>query len=303
MSIRVGQIAGLDNVRSLASALKFGELPNSPVIYLGAFETNPLTMTSAYSTLPTGGVNYTPFLIRKIERSNGEVFDEHEINGVDIFPESVSYVTNDIMAKVMDEGTGRGARSAGYKAPACGKTGTTNDYKDAWFVGYTDQITTGVWVGLDQPKTIMDRGYGSTLALPIWTEVMKEAETRGFKAEAITPPDGTQNVVLCRECGLLLGSKTRNPYQMPLPPDLKPRASCRGHGFSLFTNRNNNQQPGAIQIPGFGQTGQPSQVGQPAQQGQFQPRPQQPRPQDGDAERVLRGIGKLLFGGDPRRDR
>ncbi len=303
MSIRVGQIAGLDNVRSLASALKFGELPNSPVIYLGAFETNPLTLTSAYSTLPTGGVNYTPFLIRKIERSNGEVFDEHEINGVDIFPESVSYVTNDIMAKVMDEGTGRGARSAGYQAATYGKTGTTNDYKDAWFVGYTDKITTGVWVGLDQPKTIMNRGYGSTLALPIWTEVMKEAETCGFKAEAIAPPDDTQNVVLCRECGLLQGRKTRNPYQMPLPPDLKPRASCRGHGFSLFTDRNNNQQPGAIPIPGFGQPGQPSQAGQPAQQGQFQPRPQQPRPQDGDAERVLRGIGRLLFGGDPRRDR
>lgn len=302
MSVRVGQIAGLDNVRSLASALKFGELPNSPVIYLGAFETNPLTMTSAYSTFPSGGINYTPYLIQKIERRDGEVFDEHQINGVDIFPESVAFVTSDMLGKVMDEGTGRGARSAGYKAPAYGKTGTTNDYKDAWFVGYTDKITTGVWVGTDQPKTIMNRGYGSTLALPVWTEVMKEAEKCGFQAEAIAPPEGTQNVVLCRECGLLQGRRTRNPYQMPLPPDLKPRATCRGHGFNLFTNRNNNQQPGGIPIPGFGQPGQPSSQGQPAEQGQFQPRPFQPGNRGGDAERVLRGIGRLLFGGDPRRE-
>jgi penicillin-binding protein 1A len=289
MSIRVGQIAGLGNVRSLAAALKFGEIPNSPVVFLGAFETNPLTMTSAFSTLAAGGINYSPYLIRKIERRDGEVFDEHEVNGVNIFPESVSFVTSDILSKVMDEGTGRGARNAGYKAPAYGKTGTTNDYVDAWFVGYTDKLTTGVWVGLDQPKTIMNKGYGSTLALPIWTEVMKTAETCGFPGEKIAPPPGTVDTVLCRECGLLQGRKTRNPYQMPLPPDLRPRGTCRGHGLGgLFTNRNDNQQPQAFPLPG-----QPG----------FAPVPMQPRVEreEGDVGRALRGIGRFLFGGDPRR--
>lgn len=182
MSVRVGQMAGTANLRDLAKALKFGEIPNSPIVSLGAFETTPVTITSAYSTFPTGGVNLAPFLIAKIERADGVVLYDNEPSGRRIFPEGVASTVSNILGRVVDEGTASGARKDGYRAPAYGKTGTTNDYHDAWFVGYTDRLTTGVWVGLDQPKTIMDRGYGSTLALPVWTEVMKAAEGRGFAA-------------------------------------------------------------------------------------------------------------------------
>jgi penicillin-binding protein 1A len=182
MSVRVGQMAGTANLRDLAKALKFGEIPNSPIVSLGTFETTPVTITSAYSTFPTGGVNLAPFLIAKIERADGVVLYENEPSGRRIFPEGVASTVSNILGRVVDEGTASGARKDGYRAPAYGKTGTTNDYHDAWFVGYTDKLTTGVWVGLDQPKTIMDRGYGSTLALPVWTEVMKAAEGRGFAA-------------------------------------------------------------------------------------------------------------------------
>ena len=74
----------------------------------------------------------------------------------------------------MTSGTAASAKSLGFKLPAAGKTGTTNDYKDAWFVGYTSALTCGVWVGFDQPTTIVARGYGSALALPVWTQVMNE---------------------------------------------------------------------------------------------------------------------------------
>jgi len=182
MSVRVGQMAGLSNLRDLARALKFGEIPNSPIISLGAFETSPVTLTSAYSTFPTGGVNLAPFLISRIEHADGSILYANEPAGRRIFPEGVASTVSNILGKVIDEGTAAEARKSGYLAPAYGKTGTTNDYRDAWFVGYTDKLTTGVWVGLDQPKTIMDRGYGSTLALPVWTEVMKAAEGRGYAA-------------------------------------------------------------------------------------------------------------------------
>lgn len=284
MSIRVGQIAGINNVRSLAQTLKFGEIPDSPVVFLGAFDTTPFTMTSAMSTFGAKGINYTPFLIDRIEHRDGRVLYQNEAHGVSIFPESVSWVTSDILSKVMDEGTGRSARNAGYTAPAYGKTGTTNDYRDAWFVGYTDKITTGVWVGLDQPKKIMDRGYGSTLALPVWTEVMKEAE-KDHAAEAIPAPAGSTQTTLCRECGLLQSNRTRNPYQMLLPSDMRPRAACRGHGGGLFTN--NRGLPQAFPIPGEVPPQLPPGV--------------RPPQEESGIGKALRGLGKFIFGGDPQR--
>lgn len=182
MSVRVGEIAGIPNIRDLAKALKLGDVPNSPSITLGAFETSPVNITSAYSTFATGGVNLSPHLISKIEHADGTVLFQYETQGRRIFPENVSWTVSNILGKVLDEGTATEARRLGYQAPAYGKTGTTNNYHDAWFVGYTDKLTTGVWVGLDQPKTIMERGYGSTLALPVWTGVMQAAESRGYVA-------------------------------------------------------------------------------------------------------------------------
>ncbi len=280
MSVRVGQIAGLANVRSLANVLKFGEIPNSPVISLGAFETTPVTITSAFSTFAAKGVNFVPFLIERIEHQDGSILYQNEIQGRPVFPESVSWVISDILGKVMDEGTATGAREAGYKAPACGKTGTTNDYNDAWFVGYTDKITTGVWVGLDQPKTIMEKGYGSSLALPVWTEVMKAAEGAGFAASKLPVPPGTETTLLCRECGQLSSKKTQFVYQMELPRDLRPRATCRGHGQGLFANQ--NRQPQAFPVPG--------------EFAAVQPPPAMENPEESGIGKAVRGIGRFLFG-------
>jgi penicillin-binding protein 1A len=75
----------------------------------------------------------------------------------------------------MTRGTGQVAAAFGYRGEAAGKTGTTNDYKDAWFIGWDAETTCGVWVGFDQPKRIVDRGYGATLALPIWVKIMNAA--------------------------------------------------------------------------------------------------------------------------------
>ena len=190
MSVRVGEIAGIPYIRGLAYELKFGDIPRSPVIALGAFESTPVTLTSAYSTFASGGVNLSPFLISKITLADGTVLYAHENAGKRLLPERVAWTVSNILGKVLDEGTATEARRLGYQAPAYGKTGTTNDYHDAWFVGYTDKLTTGVWVGLDQPKTIMERGYGSTLALPVWTEVMKAAEgNRDFIAARLPGTD------------------------------------------------------------------------------------------------------------------
>ena len=80
-----------------------------------------------------------------------------------------------MLADVVNHGTAYPARQLGFKLPAAGKTGTTNDYRDAWFVGYTPRLVTGVWVGFDQPQTIVSRGYAATVAVPLWAGFMKKA--------------------------------------------------------------------------------------------------------------------------------
>ncbi len=95
----------------------------------------------------------------------------------------------DMLRGVIDGGTGYGVRQGGFTLPAAGKTGTTNDYKDVWFVGFTPSLVTGVWVGYDQPQTIRRNGYAAELAVPMWTQFMKAA-TKGQKAAWIERPRG-----------------------------------------------------------------------------------------------------------------
>ncbi|MEM7144846.1 MAG: PBP1A family penicillin-binding protein [Verrucomicrobiota bacterium] len=274
MSVRVGEIAGLENVRGLARALKMGSIPESPVSYLGAFETTPMTLTSAYSTLAGGGANRAPYLIERVENGEGEVLFEAVVRAAPVLRESVCWLTSDIMGRVMDGGTGSSARSLGYTVPCYGKTGTTNDYRDAWFVGFTDKVTTGVWVGLDRPATIMNRGYGSTLALPVWVDVMKAAEEAGFPAVAMAAPDNQQSITLCRACGGRAQKRSMEPYSMGLPRDLWPEYGCAGHGglFDLFTSRDDGDR------------------------GRYRGGAGRDREGEGGIGGAIRGIGRFIFG-------
>ena len=108
-----------------------------------------------------------------------------------------------MLADALNSGTGYRAREAGFRYPAGGKTGTTNDYKDAWFVGFTPSLVTAVWVGFDQPKTIMPGGYAGQLAAPIWGRFMKDAVPRD--TGWVRRPSGIAAVEICRASGLLPG--------------------------------------------------------------------------------------------------
>jgi membrane peptidoglycan carboxypeptidase len=103
---------------------------------------------------------------------------------------------------VINAGTAAGVRGAGFRLPAAGKTGTTNDFHDAWFVGYTPSLVAGVWVGFDQPKTILPRGFASDVAVPMWANFMKDA-TRDAKPEWFKAPAGIISAEVCRVSGQL----------------------------------------------------------------------------------------------------
>lgn len=186
MSIRVGDRVGLQKVRSIAEMVGLcNDIPRVPSIYLGGFEASPKDVTTAYTIFPNHGKLKQSFLIRKIEDADGGVLYEATPSERDTFDPDAVQTTNEILQKVMSEGTGSSARQLGFDKPAGGKTGTTNGYRDAWFVGYTTSLTCGVWVGFDHPQTIMSRGYGAVLALPVWADFMNSAPESEYPAESL----------------------------------------------------------------------------------------------------------------------
>jgi penicillin-binding protein 1A len=116
--------------------------------------------------------------------------------------ETTAYLMASMLADVVDAGTGGGVRRAGFTLPAAGKTGTTNEFKDSWFVGFTPKLAAGVWVGFDQPLTILPGGFASEVAVPMWATFMKGA-TRGHRREWLRKPSTVVAVTVCRLSGNL----------------------------------------------------------------------------------------------------
>jgi len=182
MSARVGNFAGLDNVRNTAAACGLTKIPKMPAIYLGAFECTLKDLTAAYTVFPNNGVRRQPYLIERIDDSDGKIlYRSSHLAATGLNAATCSTVTS-VLTQVLSRGTASTARSLGLTKPAAGKTGTTNDYRDAWFMGYTGSLTCGVWVGLDKPEKIMAHGYGATLALPIWVDVIQSTSPTRYPA-------------------------------------------------------------------------------------------------------------------------
>ncbi|MGI8437489.1 MAG: hypothetical protein ACR2NX_11385, partial [Chthoniobacterales bacterium] len=142
------------------------------------------------------------------------------------------WMTTELLEQVLTRGTAASARSLGFKLPAAGKTGTTNDYKDAWFLGYTTALTCGVWVGFDQPQTIMSRGYGSTLALPVWTSTMMKAADH-YPAQPFRPTMPLARATVCSSSNQLATDEciaVGTAYEVTIPADKAPTTACQIHG-------------------------------------------------------------------------
>jgi penicillin-binding protein 1A len=125
--------------------------------------------------LANDGIAPSPHLLDRVEDPQGRVIYRYKGSVQRFVPSSAAKLTSAVLQEAMTRGTGAVAAAFGYKGRAAGKTGTTNEYRDAWFIGYDSETTCGVWVGFDQPKTIVDRGYGATLALPVWAKIMSAA--------------------------------------------------------------------------------------------------------------------------------
>ncbi len=188
-AVRLMQTVGVRKTVRAASAFGFGDLPVVPSVALGAGEVTLSSITSAYGAFANGGKVFPSTLIRRVEDADGQVLFQGKPLPHQAIRPVTAYLMADMLRGVIDSGTGYRARQLGFSLPAGGKTGTTNDYRDAWFIGFTPSIVTGVWVGHDQPETIRRNGYASELAVPMWTKFMKAA-TKGHQAEWVTRPRG-----------------------------------------------------------------------------------------------------------------
>ena len=199
--------------------------PIFPPIYLGAFETTLKDLTAAYTMFPNNGVRRQPYIIESIQDRYGKTIYKATRAELRCINPDVDYVMNELLRDVIRKGTATAAMSLGLTVPAAGKTGTTDDYKDAWFIGYTTRLTCGVWVGMDRPERIADRGYGSKLALPIWVDFIQNASAWKYIAQNFVVPGNLQSVELCRTSGALATPEckfARTSYQAQLPQNYDP---------------------------------------------------------------------------------
>jgi penicillin-binding protein 1A len=146
-------------------------LPPYLAVALGAAEATLLEMTSAYSVYPNQGVRMRPYSVLKVSDREGNVLEENRPEPRDAIRADTAFVMTSLLRGVIQRGTA--ARAASLNWPLGGKTGTTDDYTDAWFIGFDPNVTIGVWIGFDQKRTMGPGGTGSDAALPVWMDVMK----------------------------------------------------------------------------------------------------------------------------------
>jgi penicillin-binding protein 1A len=201
-AVQLLNTVGIKNAVSYSEKLNVGTPPSVPSLALGASDVTLAQLTAAYGAFANGGTVREPILIRRVEDTEGQVLYQGDSKAHRAISESTAYLMASMLQDVISSGTAYRARQMGFTLPAAGKTGTTNDYNDAWFVGFTPHLVTGVWVGFDQPKTIISNGYAGDVAVPIWAGFMKGA-TKGDKSEWLEKPANIVGLNVCRVSGKL----------------------------------------------------------------------------------------------------
>ena len=179
VAVQVGLEVGLPSL--IDEARKFGltgRIPAVPSLTLGSLDVRPIEMVAAYTTFANLGIRAEPNAILRVENDRGEV--EYETTPVRrrVLPEVVAWTMTDALKGVVQHGSGNAVWQAGFRFPAGGKTGTTNDYNNVWFIGFTSDIVAGVWMGFDQLTPIMSNAQGGRLAAPAWAGMMQEIYQR-----------------------------------------------------------------------------------------------------------------------------
>ncbi|AKL98271.1 penicillin-binding protein 1A [Endomicrobium proavitum] len=216
LSINICAIETIMRVTPMAvirEARKLGlttPLTNTMSLALGSSDVTLQEMVSAYATFGSGGVKTTPYVINKITDKDGKILEQNIPQQQEVLSPQVCFVMTNMLKSVIERGSGWYAKYLGR--PAAGKTGTTNESSDAWFIGYTPQLAAGVWVGYDD-RTISlgEKSTGGALACPIWTNFMRDA-LAGKPVLDFNQPDNIEWALIDAKTGLLALSKTPGAF-------------------------------------------------------------------------------------------
>jgi penicillin-binding protein 1B len=230
-AVKVAEQTGYDRVVSLWKKMKLGvpdQVKPYPSIALGTAELTPIEAAEAYTLFPNRGTIKRLRAILNITSGEDSIKPKDQA-GTNVARPSTTYLVTNMMRSVMNEGTGAGARSNGFTVDAAGKSGTTNDLRDAWFVGFTPELLTVVWVGLDdnQPLGLS----GALAALPIWTSFMKNA-VAGRNSSSFDAPEGVSFIEIDKDTGKLATPMCPRVINEAFLSGTEPLAVCEIHKFS-----------------------------------------------------------------------
>jgi penicillin-binding protein 1B len=224
---RLANQIGLERVRAMAAKLGFGNLPSYPSIVLGGIEVTPMQIAQAYSIMADYGLAVQSYAVTAVVDQSGKVIEGHELQARQVLSPQLAYMIDFMLEQVINHGTGEGARKRGFIRPAAGKTGTTNDSKDAWFAGFTPNLLAVIWTGFDQKEEL---GLtGAEASLPAWTDYMKAA-TASRPALDFAPPPGIVVEKVDPLTGYLAGPNCPVVLEGAFPTDLAPTQVCPLHG-------------------------------------------------------------------------
>ena len=227
-AVKVAESAGYEQVAALWRKIGAGTPPHPyPSIALGVFEATPFEIASAYMLFPNAGM-LRPLrtIARIIDHGKDLAFDTTAPRQV--ARKDTTFLVTNMLRSVLNEGTGAGARAAGFTLDAAGKSGTTNDLRDAWFVGFTPEMLTVVWIGLDDNQAL---GLsGSQAALPIWTQFMTRA-LAGHSSQPFDIPDGIVFADIDRDTGKLAAPGCPRIFHEAFLAGTTPTEICQLHSF------------------------------------------------------------------------
>jgi penicillin-binding protein 1A len=205
-TVRLAQEVGVHNVATLAESAGIAPpIDEQPSMALGTVAVSPLELVSAYTTFANLGDRVDPRLVTKVEDVDGNVLWAPEVKATHVLDPGVAYIVTDVLKEVITRGSAASVRQAGFQAPAAGKTGTTNDGTDTWFVGYTPDVLAGVWIGFDKPQPIVPRATGGKVAAPVWARMMQRI-LAGRPRSDWTPPPGLTTAYVDASTGFVLAS-------------------------------------------------------------------------------------------------
>ncbi|MFN7950495.1 MAG: PBP1A family penicillin-binding protein [bacterium] len=237
-AVRIWQQVGTAALRKQLEAVGFGgKLPNVPSLALGAAEVTPLDVARAYGVLASGGLRTSPTTVRSVVDANGRVLTRTRPRATRVMDPEIAYLVTWTLEEVLQTGTGASARTLGLDRPAAGKTGTTDDFRDAWFAGYLPGRVVVVWVGRDNNQPV--GMVGAKAALPIWVDYV--THTSWWPADELEAPRGISFAEIDPETGLLATAACPRTERLPFLEGTQPSRTCPLHPTLLDKVRGDDE--------------------------------------------------------------